>query len=328
MQQRFSSAAPWPRFVTMTLAIVLGLVGVGGPRPTAQQPTNGSQKKVRLNRVIEQLELGRPVVGPIVLNGSLADARALATSDIDFALIDMEHGPYDIAALQLTLLGMTDKATIVRTGNLRPNVVPTVRIPMHGYEDPIYTVKQLLDIGVFGIMFPRVSTKAEALTAVKAMRYPQRKDSKYPEPLGERGFSPSAAVWYWGLSSSAEYLQRADVWPLNPDGELFAFLQIETPEGVKNINEIMQVPGIGSIVIGTSDLGNAIGEGPGSPPQPRTEALVQTVLKACLAKNIPCGIVAGNVADVTRRLKEGFKVLFVPATEQSAALRAARELSK
>ena len=82
-------------------------------------------------------------------------------------------------------------------------------------------------------MFPDIESREEAAAAVASMRYPQRSRST-GGPGGARG---AMAAWYWGLSD-ADYKERADVWPLNPRGELMAFPMIETPEGVKNINAV------------------------------------------------------------------------------------------
>ena len=69
---------------------------------------------------------------------------------------------------------------------------------------------------------------------IQYMRYPQQKTSKYQQPPGLRGYAPGNAVFAWGISA-AEYERHADVWPLNPEGDLLAIPMIETPEGLKNV---------------------------------------------------------------------------------------------
>ena len=59
-----------------------------------------------------------------------------------------------------------------------------------------------------------------------------------------RGSLALAAAW--GIST-AEYERRADVWPLNPEGDLLAIPMIETLEGLKNVDEIAATPGIAAI---------------------------------------------------------------------------------
>jgi 4-hydroxy-2-oxoheptanedioate aldolase len=116
----------------------------------------------------------------------------------------------------------------------------------------------------------------------------------------------------WGISQP-DYLRRADVWPLNPEGELFAMIMIETAEGARNINEIVKVPGIGAIFVGASDLGMSLGVGPASPlPPPETEAAIQQIANACRASKVTCAYpVLGGETELKRRLDQGFKVLLV-----------------
>jgi 4-hydroxy-2-oxoheptanedioate aldolase len=138
------------------------------------------------------------------------------------------------------------------------------------------------------------------------MRYPQQKTSKYQQPAGLRGFSPGNAVFAWGISS-AEYERRADVWPLNPEGDLMAIPMIETAEGLKNVNEIAATPGVGAIFIGAgADLHQWLGVPQDSP---EVESARQTILEACKAHNVPCGITALGKADVDKRLKEGWRMI-------------------
>jgi 4-hydroxy-2-oxoheptanedioate aldolase len=172
-------------------------------------------------------------------------------------------------------------------------------------------------MGAFGIIFPHIESKEQAINAIRSMRYPPQRGAKHPEPFGKRGWAPQRAVRYWGISQ-AEYLQRADVWPLNPDGELFAMIMIETVEGAKHINEILDVPGIGAIFLGPSDLGVSLGVGPVTPmPPPEDEALIQNILKACKAKNVICAYpVVGGESELKQRMTEGFRVLMVAGMPQ------------
>ncbi len=122
-----------------------------------------ADESARLNRTIETLEADAPVFGIFTGNFSLANARGLARSELDFIFIDMEHSAVDMEALQVFLLGMTDKARMLDKGNAQMDVTPLVRIPMSGGENLQWMVKQLLDIGAFGIVFPYVETRNGAL---------------------------------------------------------------------------------------------------------------------------------------------------------------------
>ena len=267
--------------------------------------TSAQQDPPRLNKAIELLENDQVVFGLLSFDYSLNNARSMANSGLDFIIIDMEHAPFDVERLRQFLLGMTDKRSILRKGNLQPDVVPLVRIPATGGEDVMSQAKQVLDVGAFGVMYPSVSTRAQAEKSVGATRYPQLNGAEDFEPVGLRGRNPSNAVWYWGIR---DYHPRADVWPLDPNGELLAIIQIETPEGVENIDEIIAVPGIGVIFIGPSDLSTSMGYA--SPAAPEVEAAIQRVLRACLDNDVPCAITTGQ-GSVQQRIEQGFRFVTV-----------------
>jgi 4-hydroxy-2-oxoheptanedioate aldolase len=151
------------------------------------------------------------------------------------------------------------------------------------------------------------------------MRYPQLKGSPYYEPNGTRGVGPANATWIWGLTAE-EYDQRADLWPLNPNGDLLAMLMIESPEGLANVDAIASTPGVGAIFVGAgADLTRALGVRPGAP---EVEAAFQKILGACKAHRIGCAISANTGDAVARRVKEGWNIIrsTVPAITAGRAL--------
>jgi 4-hydroxy-2-oxoheptanedioate aldolase len=259
-----------------------------------------------LNPVIEKLAAGKPFFGLQTGDLSLENARSLARADIDYVYLEMEHGPMDFEGLHRFTVGMIDKATILRKGNPQPNVAIFARFAPYGREQAQWFVKQALDIGLMGVIFNGIDNREQALLAVRNMRYPQKRNSKYPEPPGLRGYAPGNAVWWWGISD-AEYERRADLWPLNPDGDLLAIMMIETSEGLKNADAIASVPGVGAIFVGAgADLSQYLGIERNSP---ELEQGFQTILKACLAHNVACGITAVNAKDTGKRLEDGWKMI-------------------
>jgi 4-hydroxy-2-oxoheptanedioate aldolase len=177
---------------------------------------------------------------------------------------------------------------------------------MSGGENLPWMVKQVLDMGAFGIVFPYVETREQAEISVRAMRYPQVRGDAAVEPGGLRGASPAIASWVWGTS---EYMQRADVWPLDPQGELLAVIQIESRSGVENIEEIAAVPGVGAIFIGPSDLSISYGV-PGQREHPEVAAAMNRVLAACKANDVPCGLTTSQET-VEAYLKDGYSFVTV-----------------
>ena len=245
-----------------------------------------AQAAPRLNRLIEQVAADRPAI-----------------SGVDWQFIDMEHGPYLLDRLQ-------ERLGAIERENGRPRVTPMVRIPMEGDEPVRFAVKQVLDLGAFGIVFPRVESRAQAERAIRAMRYPPQRGASHPEPIGLRGWGPGRAARYWGLPV-ADYVRRADLWPLEPEGELFAMIMVESAAGVASVEEIVRVPGIGAIFIGPVDLAMSLGVGPPGPTlAPETEGAIQTVLAACLEADVTCGLAEGTGRS-EERISEGFRVLLV-----------------
>ena len=258
-----------------------------------------------LNPVIEKLSQGKAFVGVNTGDLSLENARTLARAPIDYVYVDMEHTPLDISGLHMFNIGMIDKATAVKKGSVAPNVALFARFPPEA-DEGAWVVKQALDIGLMGVIFNGVDTREQALAAVQSMRYPQLRGSKYFEPAGKRGAAPTLATWIWGLTTE-EYERHADLWPLNPEGDLLAIAMIESVEGLKNIDAILSTPGIGATFIGNAnDLRHSMGVPVNSP---EVETARQTILAGCKRHNVACGITVANGMEMVRRLDEGWKMI-------------------
>jgi 4-hydroxy-2-oxoheptanedioate aldolase len=269
---------------------------------------SAQQVPLHLNPAIEKLAHGQSIIGIQTDDMSLQNCHSLARVDFDYAYVDMEHGPLNLDGLAYCLAAMVDKAAVLKKGNAQPSVALFARFPAYGrdLESNDWIVKQALDIGLMGIIFNGVDNKEQMTRLIQYMRYPQQRTSRYQQPPGLRGYAPGNATFAWGISAG-EYERRADLWPLNPEGDLLAIPMIETAEGLKNVNEIASVPGVGAIFIGAAgDLHQYLGVPQDSP---EVEQARQTILAACKAHNVACGITALTKADVDRRLKEGWKMI-------------------
>jgi len=285
----------------LLLAFVLLLLGPASIASAQQAP-------LHLNPAVERLAHGQSIVGIQTDDMSLQNCHSLARIDFDYAYVDMEHGPLNLDGLAYCIAGMVDKAAVLKKGNAQPKVALFARFPAYGrdLESNDWIVKQALDMGLMGIIFNGVDNKEQMMRLVQYMRYPQQRTSKYQRPLGLRGYAPGNATFAWGISA-AEYERHADLWPLNPEGDLLAIPMIETAEGLKNVNEIAAVPGVGAIFIGAAgDLHQYLGVPQDSP---EVEQARQTILAACKAHNVACGITALTKADVDKRLAEGWKMI-------------------
>ena len=121
-------------------------------------------KTPRLNKVIAALERGEI---PITTFSppSVESAIALSATAYDGVVFEAEHNPYDIRTLRDCLQYMLNRRQIVEGGTLAPAVTPIIRIPANGSEMNQWQAKQVLDIGAYGVAWPRVSTVEQAYNA-------------------------------------------------------------------------------------------------------------------------------------------------------------------
>ena len=75
---------------------------------------------------------------------------------------------------------------------------------------------------------------------------------------GRRGAGGQvSAASVWGLPVS-EYLERGDVWPLNPRGEIMLGLKIENQRALANAEESTRIPGVAFAEWGPGDMGMSL----------------------------------------------------------------------
>lgn len=289
------------RGVLLTMALSSFYLGQGASSSLAQSETGG-----RINGMVPKMENGKNAVGIFAWNISTRSGATVADSTLDFVIIDLEHSPYDVTRLEAYLLGMVNKSEVLKNGNLQPRVVPFVRVPAAGRERVQYMIKQVLDLGAMGVVVPHVETAEDARAMVQACRYPQRVGVADFEPAGQRGAAYRWAARYWGLSRE-EYAARADVWPLDPSGELILWVMIESAKGVENAEEIARTPGVGGIFIGPGDLSFSLGVERNAP---EVQAAMKKILAAAKAADVPCGTLT-DAEHVQEKLAEGYRFLAV-----------------
>ena len=208
---------------------------------------------------------------------TLNDAQVteiLSTCGFDFFWFDTEHTAMNIETLRAHV-------SVCRSRGF----FSMVRVP---WNDPVL-IKPVLDLGANGIIVPNVKDADEAETAVRSCQYP---------PRGVRGFGPRQAA-NWGRISAVDYARDAEE-------SIFTVIQIESREGVANLDSILQVPGLDSICLGPSDLSASMGL-IGQVDHPEVKQAVSTIMEKTLKseKILGCpGVVANNpglAADYIRR---------------------------
>lgn len=229
---------------------------------------------MQTNTAKKKLLAGQPAIGVFTAIRSATAAGLLARAGCDFVLIDNQHGEWDDAS----------RLEAIRAIDLQ-NVAPMTRVRMNDYG----IIGRALDSGALGVIVPMVNTADEARAAAYAMRYP---------PHGGRSTADNLAVHL-----GAGYNRWAD-------DEVFLAVQIETAQGLVNVDAIMAVDGVDACLVGPADLALSLGVEQGAPVH--TEA-IQRILQACrTAGKIP-GIFAGTTTIARRWCAEGYLFLTIGA---------------
>jgi len=250
----------------------------------------------------------------------------VATSKFDGVVYEGEHNPWDIVGLRDAMQFMLDRREIATSGLIAPTVTPLVRVPVNGVEQGQWHAKQALDTGVYGVVWPHISTVEEAYNAVAACRYPRLSSSPLYEPRGIRGDGPVRATRYWGLTQQ-EYYSKADVWPLDPNGEILVVIQIEDTTGIHNLSDMLEnVPGIGAVLIGEGDLGQELGF-PRQYDHPALLEAIAEIVSICKEHDIVVGHPHADTGNMQRLLDEGFRFIMSVPGRSYAGLEKGLELT-
>ncbi|MGK6313449.1 HpcH/HpaI aldolase family protein [Neorhizobium sp. DT-125] len=194
-----------------------------------------------------------------------------AATGLDFLCIDAEHSQIDRELIE----------NLVRASDAH-RVPAMVRVPSHGSE----WIASVLDAGAAGVLVPRVSTAAQARAAVMATRYP---------PVGERGVGPGRASAYG--YRIPDYLKAANE-------NLVLAIQIETAEGLANVEEIVAVEGVDVIFIGPGDLSVSI-DAMGPAGAEKLNAAITTITSAARKAGKAVGIFRPSADDVGKWAEAG-----------------------
>lgn len=264
--------------IVMVSCILAACASLRTAPETTYQPT-------RINKCIELLEAGQPIyyVGG---KGGYAEGKALARTWADYIIYNMESSPLDFTRLREFMRGLVDGGP-TPSGHRTPTVIavaPVLGSDVATFKGGSWMIQQLLAQGVHGVQLCKAKDPEAVKLFVQNARYPIHEQAVDELGVGVRGWgSHIFASWVWGLSLE-EYLKKADVWPLNPDGEIMLGVKIEDRFALENTEEILAVPGLAFSEHGPRDMGLSYGhlEGRADPPvPPEVNAAGDRVLKAC-----------------------------------------------
>ena len=306
----------------MRLRPAVGLLAfLGAVAPLAAQ----TEAPARLNPLVALHEQRLPVFGvshPAIEarrqgdgaapeHPSLADA---ARQTVAYRLADFEYNAFGDGATGERFLGYV-AALIAAGASVREHPFIS-KVPIW-HDDPVAAATRAvaqLDAGHAGILMQHVESAEEVRQGIAARRFRSRGGTRPEEGVG-------LAAAFWGISRE-EYLEKADLWPLNPRGELVLWVIVESEKGIANVREIAAEPGVSVVTVGAGTLGrvfsstNAAGESVRD--QAAFDRAVATILAACEEFDKPCGYPANNPADVERLMGMGFDMLLMQRRDQAA----------
>lgn len=225
-----------------------------------------------VDKLNEKIAKGEPVIGAHVYLADSSVSEMLGIMGNEFLWIDWEHSALDKSQIQSHLIAA--KAA---------GIAAFVRIPWNDHV----LAKPVLEMGPDGIIFPMIKTAGEAKDAVAACAYP---------PKGARGFGPRRASRY-GMMPGSEYFEQVD-------SSFWKIMQIEHIEAVVNLDEILKVEGVDTIVVGPNDLSGSVGL-LGQLRHPEVMKLFDEIAEKCKKAGKPFGTSIGwnrqNVEDWKRR---------------------------
>lgn len=235
----------------------------------------------------ERVRNGDVLLGTFLNLGSALVAEVCALSGFDWLLVDLEHGAGGEEAL---------------VGQLLAGAAHDVPVLMRVESPERIRIGHALDMGVAGVMYPRLDTADEVRTAISHMWYP---------PQGDRGVATYNRARRFGGDSRSS----SDV-----NDELLCVVQIETSLALSNVDDIAKTPGADVLFVGPSDLSTALGC-PGQWNAPIYLEALDHVVAAARGAHLAAGILVGDVDAARAHVDRGFS--FVSVASDSALLRRA-----
>jgi 2-keto-3-deoxy-L-rhamnonate aldolase RhmA len=251
---------------------------------------------MRENPVKRKLQAGSPSFGALAWEFATPGlAPVLEQAGAEFCIFDMEHSGLSLETIRALIRWCRSTS-----------VVALVRVPAHEYR----YVAGALDAGAQGLMIPMTETADQAREIVSWAKYP---------PLGRRGTAFGCAHDDYRGGSAAEVVATME--RANNEGHLL--FQIETAEGLANVDAILAVEGVDVAWVGHGDLSVSMGL-PYQFDHPDHLAALDRVAAAAAAAGKVAGRMAADVATGRRWLERGYRMLaFGPETALLA--RALRE---
>jgi len=229
------------------------------------------------NHLKEKLESGRAVLGTWSMIPSTVTTDIIASTGLDFLIIDAEHGPISFETAQEMVIACEARG-----------VSPVMRVGTIDEAD----ILKALDIGVHCIQIPNINTKSDVEKLVQLAKYP---------PIGKRGFSPFTRAGNYSIENATILTDKANK-------NTMIAINIEGKEAIDDIDNILKIQELDIIFIGLFDLSKALGI-PGDVDNPRVIKYLEELTKKINSNGKYAGTITTSKKKITRFLKIGVKYI-------------------
>lgn len=216
-------------------------------------------------------------IGSWITLGDPAITEIMTKAGFEWLAIDLEHSTIDISRAQdlIRIIQLSDCAALVRVSENDPTII-----------------KRVMDAGAQGVIVPMVNSRQDCLRAVEAVKYP---------PEGKRGVGLGRAQMY-GLE-----FEKYKKWV---NKESIVIVQIEHIQAVRNLGEILRVPGVDGFIVGPYDLSASLGK-PGEFNHPEVIKALKTIKAVAGETGITRGfhVIHPDALEVRKKIKDGYKFI-------------------
>jgi len=248
---------------------------------------------LKRNSLKRKLQARKTVIGTFLEIPDPAHAEIAGLADMDFVIIDWEHGAFSRDATAHTV-----RAT-ASTG-----ISPVVRVG----ENSSLAIQEALDIGAVAVQIPQVSDKDRAFSACQSARF---------YPRGKRGLNPYVRSASYSAQKASEFIKEANE-------DVLVIAQIEGVDGIRNLGDILTVPGLDVVFLGPYDLSQSLGI-PGELDHPRLIEAMKQVVEVAGRTDIVVGTFADSSARALSWIKLGVRYVAV-STDAEIFLSASKRL--
>ena len=241
---------------------------------------------MRENKAKTLLAAGEVVCGAGLTIMSPALIELIGLAGFDYVILDEQHG----------WMNPETVADMIRASE-NAGLTPMVRVP----EIHSPTVGKFLDLGAQGIVFPNVNNADDAKRAVASVRY---------EPFGTRGSCPTVRAADYSTTDWLEHYEASN-------RDIFTLLLIETRAGFDNLERILEVDGIDSMLLGPFDLSSSLGI-PGQVDHPEVVSRLRRAQDLLRGSGVTICSWSLELDSVIRAAEEGARMFWLSGTKMLA----------